>query len=179
MVAWMALPLHTPTIAGLPDEAEVTASLTGQNLETGVYIIPWSDSPEDWANPESEYLKRHRSGPLFSIYYRREGGDPMGPTTMLGGLVIDFLAATLAACLLWGAAGGCCNTYPRRVGFVMGLGIFVGIVAHGAYWNWMNFPTDYTIAFIVDVTIGWTLVGLVIASIVRCRSCGEDASEGA
>ena len=50
---------------------------------------------------------------------------------------------------------------------MLGLGIFVALVGHASYWNWMRFPTDYTIAFIVDVIVGWTLAGLAIAAIVR------------
>lgn len=170
MLAWMALPLHEPTIAGLPNEGAVTDALKAQSLETGVYIAPWSDDMADMSDPNSAFMRNHVSGPIYSIYYQREGAVPMGPSVMLGGFVIDLLAATLAACLLSSAVSGCCRSYASRVGFVMGLGIFVGLVGHASYWNWMHFPLDYTIAFIVDVVIGWTLTGLVIAAIVRPRA---------
>lgn len=167
MLAWMAVPLHTPTIAGLPDEASITTALKQQNLETGVYLIPWSDDEADWSNPDSTWTKNHLSGPIYSIYYHKEGMTPMSPNVMLNGFIIDLLAAALAACLLSATVGGCCGTYARRVGFVMGLGIFVGLIGHASYWNWMAFPLDYTIAFIIDVVVGWTLAGLVIAAIIR------------
>jgi len=47
------------------------------------------------------------------------------------------------------------------------LGIFVSIVAHLTYWNWMGFPLDYTIAMMVDVIVGWILAGLGIAAVVK------------
>ena len=121
MMAWMALPLHAPTIAGLPDEAAITSALQAQSLETGVYIIPWTSDPDDMSDANSDYMKNHASGPIYSIYYQREGATPMGPSVLLGGLVIDLLAATLAACLLSSAVSGCCRSYASRVGFVLGL----------------------------------------------------------
>lgn len=167
MAAWMVLPLHTPTIAGLPNEPAITDALTAQGLETGVYVVPWSSDAADMSDPNSTFMRNHVSGPIYSIYYQREGSVPMGPSVLLGGLVIDLLAATLAACLLSSAVTGCCRSYASRVGFVLGLGIFVGLIGHASYWNWMNFPLDYTLAFIADVVIGWTLAGLVMAAIVR------------
>jgi hypothetical protein len=93
----------------------------------------------------------------------------MGVGVMVSGFVIDLLSAMLAAALLSCAAGGCCDTYFKRVGFVASLGVFLGLMAHGTYWNWMNFPADYTLLFIVDVVIGWTLVGLAIAGVVKAE----------
>lgn len=91
----------------------------------------------------------------------------MNSRVMATGFIIDLLATLLAATLLFSAARGCCRSYLQRVGFVTGLGVFVGLVGHASYWNWMHFPADYTLAFIVDVVIGWTLVGLVMAAIVK------------
>lgn len=163
MMAWMVFHLHDSTLSHFPNEQAMTAALREQNLETGVYAAPGFETEAEW----DSFVERHRSGPVYSIFYSKEGSEPMGPTVMAGGFVIDLLAAALAACLLSSAASGCCNSYAARVGFVAGLGIFVGLVGHASYWNWMNFPLDYTIMFIVDVTIGWTLTGLVIAAIVK------------
>jgi hypothetical protein len=176
MMAWMVLPLHLPTIAGLPNESAITDALKAQSLETGVYVIPWSSDAADMSDPNSTFMKNHASGPIYSIYYQREGAVPMGPSVLLGGFVIDLLAATLAACLLSSAATGCCRSYASRVGFVLGLGIFVGLIGHASYWNWMNFPLGYTLAFVADVVIGWTLAGIVIAAIVRPGACATNKS---
>ncbi len=167
MLCWMVLPLHGPTVAGLPQESEFTALLKEQDLKTGVYIAPWSDDPEDMQNAESAYMQAHRSGPLYAIFYQQEGAIPMGSDVLLGGFVIDLLACLLAASLLSCATGGCCQSYPRRVGFVAGLGVFVALIGHASYWNWMHFSTAYTLAFMVDNILGWTFAGLVIAAFVR------------
>ena len=166
MMAWMALPLHTPTINGLPAESEISQALQDQGLETGVYTIPFLSNEDDWQSPESDFAKAHAAGPIVSIYYQKNGAAPM-PTKMLaGGFVIDFVAAALAACLL-SSMGSCCNGYWCRVGFVAGMGIFVAFVGHASYWNWMYFPAGYTIAFMVDVIVGWTLAGFAIAALIK------------
>lgn len=174
MAAWMWLGLHDETFQPLTEHSAITTVLKSRPLETGAYSVPYPSDPSELQDPESEFFQAHLAGPVYTIYYDREGGPPMGSKTLLGGLVIALLAAMLAACLLSSALAEC-RSYARRVGFVVGLGIFVALVAHAAYWNWMRFPTAYTITFIVDNVIGWTLAGLAIAAIVK-PSEAESAS---
>lgn len=171
MMAWMALPLHTPTVSGLPDEASITSLLKEQDLPTGVYTAPMWETEADMGDPTSAFSKNHLAGPIYSIYYQRDGMVPMGPKVLLMGLLIDFVAALLVAMLLSCAASGCCKSYGYRVGFVIGMGIFTALIGHVSYWNWMYFPLDYTIAFVIDNVVGWTLAGLVIAAIVKPSTC--------
>ena len=106
---------------------------------------------------------------------RRLSQRAINRSVLAGGFVIDLLAALLAACLLSSVSIDAGRSYARRVGFVIGLGIFVALIGHASYWNWMHFPTHYTIAFVIDVVIGWTLAGLVIAAIVRPREATNAA----
>ena len=101
----------------------------------------------------------------------------MGSSMLLGGFIIDLLAAMLAAALL-SCTGACCRGYGARVGFVFGLGVFTALIAHGGYWNWMYFPLDYTIAFMIDVAVGWLLAGLAIAYFVRPKEVVVEAATG-
>ncbi len=166
MLAWMAVPLHTPTINALPAEQTIVDALKAQNLESGVYVTPFAENSADMSDPESAFMKRHTAGPIFSIYYQKEGAEPMNASVLVIGFVINLLAALLAACLL-SSIGPCGRNYWCRVGFVAGLGIFVALVGHLSYWNWMHFPIGYTVAFMVDVTVGWSLAGLAIAAFIR------------
>jgi hypothetical protein len=174
MAAWMVIPLHTPTMAGLPDQNAIREALQSQDLQTGVYAIPWSVNDDDWQQPESEYNQNHRAGPLAMIIYHQDGSEVMPTRMLVCGFLINLLAAMLAACLL-SATLASCPSFARRVGFVLGLGIFVALTGHASYWNWMRFPTDYTIAFMVDVIVGWTLTGLAIAAIVRPEANSENS----
>ena len=174
MMAWMVVPLHTPTIAGLPDEDAVTELLQSQQLETGVYVRPWLDEA-DMSEADSPGMNKHRQGPLFSIFYQRQGGEPMGPQILAGGFVIDLLAALIVACMLHAAVGGCCcNSYMQRVGFVSGFGFVVALVGHLSYYNWFNFPLNYTLAFCVDVIVGWGLAGLAIGAVIRPSAADQE-----
>jgi|GEM_PF-308738 len=178
MLAWMALPLHTPTMNELPQERAIADALRSQNLESGVYVTPFMKNSDDPGNPESEFSTNHNAGPIFSIIYRKDGGAPMPPQMMMGGFVVDLLAALLAATLL-SCMGGCGKSYWKRVGFVAALGVFVALIGHVGYWNWMNFPLDYTIAMAIDVIVGWTLAGLAIAFFVHPKVDSETGSTAA
>ncbi len=163
MAAWMALPIHHDTMHNLPQEDSVKKALVEQNLEPGYYVVPtWpKDNDQEKMNA---FKEAHRQGPIVSIIYAH-GGEPMPPAMMAKGMVIDLVAAFVAALLLSGAT--CCRYYLQRVGFVLGLGLFASVVSYGALWNWMYFPLDYTLGMVVDVILGWTLVGMVMGFIIK------------
>jgi hypothetical protein len=168
MLTWTIVPLHVATVKALPDESAVTQALKAQDLPSGVYVAPWTDDEEDWNDPESEWTRNHLAGPLYAVFYRSEGGPPMDPKVMVGGLVIDALGGLVAAFLLVTALPRC-PAYWQRTAFVTGLGAFAAIITHLGYWIWMNFATDWTVAFVVDTTVGWTLAGAAMAAILRPR----------
>jgi len=124
MMAWMMLPLHVPTISQLPDEDAVVEMLQAQELETGVYMVPWG-AEEDFADPESTFMQRHTNGPIFSIYYSKEGQPPLSSRVMIGGFVLNLAACLIAGLMLTAAASGCCKGFLSRVGFVFGFGLFL------------------------------------------------------
>ncbi|MEZ5940183.1 MAG: hypothetical protein R3C18_02245 [Planctomycetaceae bacterium] len=172
VLAWLALPVHSQTMTELPDEAAVTSALEAQNLVEGVYAVPGYPEMADDATAEDqtaaweEFTKAHQAGPVYSIYYRPKGMTPMGPDTMGKGFALDLLAAGIAAFIVSQLAANGASFFVRwRTVFVMGL--FTCIVAYGALWNWMAFPDRFTIDMMLDVAICWSLVGLVIASIIR------------
>ena len=168
MLAWMVIPLHGPTVNGLPNEEAIRQAMVAQDLQTGLYSVPFG-TDEEMMDPNSDFVKRHQEGPVFSIFYNRGGFEPMPPLTMAIGFTTD-LAATFIVALLLSCTGNCCSSYWRRVGFVSAFGIFLALTAHVAYFNWMRFPADFTMMFIVDAIVGWFLAGLPIAAIVRPSS---------
>ena len=72
MLTWMVIPLHGPTVSGLPDESAVRDLLMEQSLDAGVYLVPYG-TDEQMMDPDSEFAERHREGPLFAIFYVRCG----------------------------------------------------------------------------------------------------------
>ena len=173
MLAWMVLLIHGPTVSAVPDETGLREAVIAQNLESGVYIVPFTEDPDAMSDENSEFNQRHLAGPIFSIYLSKTGMAPMGFDVIGIGFLIDVLAAALAVGLIL-CLGPCGNSYACRVGFVTGLGVFVAIIGHVSYWNWMHFPLDYTLAFVFDVVVGWALAGLAIAALVKPTHASEE-----
>lgn len=173
MLTWIVLPIHGPTILSMPNEAPIREALIAQDLETGLYSVPYG-SDEEMMDPDSEFTKRHKEGPLFVVFYQKEGMEPM-PMSMLGiGILTDFLGATIAAAMLCCAVGGCCcRTYWQRVAFISGFGVFLALMSHVAYMNWMRFPAHYSAMMILDAIVGWFLAGLAIAAIIKPTANGD------
>ncbi|MEM7478046.1 MAG: hypothetical protein AAF483_23925, partial [Planctomycetota bacterium] len=122
MLAWMVLPIHGPTVSALPAEAAIRDAMIAQNLESGVYIVPFT---EEMADPT--FNERNQAGPIFNIFLRKEGlTSPMGPAKIAIGFLLDVLAAGLAVGLIL-CLGPCGNSFGCRVGFVTGLGVFTGM----------------------------------------------------
>lgn len=171
-VSWTVIDLHSSSFHPLPEPDDVTAALKAKNLETGVYATPYQ--PDDLADADADEKKAatekfneaHEAGPIYKIYYQKEGQPVMGATQFVSAIIIDLLSAGIAAFLL------CCTAarlrfYPLRVLAVSLLGLFVAVVGHVNYWVWMQFPLDYTIAMCRDQLIGWVLVALVQAAIIK------------
>lgn len=164
MVSWMVLPWHNATMQPVPDEKNLVAQIEHKMPGAGLYYFP------DWPEDQSEqamaaFNRRHERGPVGFII-KAAGGPVMAPSVMATGALIDLIAAMIAAWLLW-LARGSLPTYAHRVGFLLLMGLFVGVVADATYWNWMHFPADYSVVMIADRGVAFLLAGLVIAILVR------------
>ena len=171
MAAWMVVPLHDESVRRLPDEATVVEALSEQQLRAGMYVLPAMPehaselSAEEAEQANERWAARHREGPVVSIFYKPQGGEPMPPSVLGAGLLIDFMAAVIAAYMV--SLCDHCRHYLPRVGIVCLMGVFAALVSHAAYWNWMAFPLDHTIAMTIDLVVGWVLAGSVIGLIMR------------
>ena len=59
-----------------------------------------------------------------------------------------------------------------RVGFVFIAGILASIATNVSYWNWYGFPGVYTASYILIEMVGFVLVGVAAALVLRKRSPG-------
>ena len=107
MLTWMAIPIHGPTVGALPDEDRVRDALVEQDIDSGVYIVPFGNDDEDMMDPESEFVKRHKAGPIFAIFYHKGGLEPMSGSILRVGFLTDFLGSLIAASMLCCALGTC------------------------------------------------------------------------
>jgi hypothetical protein len=56
------------------------------------------------------------------------------------------------------------------VGFVLIAGILAAVTTNVSYWNWYGFPGVYIASYILIEIVGFLLVGIVAALLLRKRS---------
>jgi hypothetical protein len=177
-VSWVMLKLHDESIRKFPDQDAVAAVLKAQNVERGIFVIPFMDAAYDDEEGMKAHMEDNREGPYMMGVVRSGSLDKvpgMGPF-MARGIAIQLLAATIVALLLAAAAPNL--NYLGRFMFVAMLGVFAGVTGHLPNWNWWWFPTDHTVISMVDSVISWALAGLAMAAIIKptADSTGSEAS---
>lgn len=169
MVSWMVLPWHNATLNERPNEA-AARTLIAPTIggKPDVYYFP--KMPTDWNDQEAmnAYRKVHEQGPVGFIF-AQPGRPVMPPSTFAVGVATN-LASALLASLLLAAASASLRSYPARVIFVAGLGVLIAVTTHVPLWNWMHFPTDYSIVMFLDSIAAFVLAGIVIAAVVKRRA---------
>ena len=169
-IAHVVLPLGATGVQEIPNEAPALAALQASiGSSHGMYLFPGfglgpnpSMKQMNAAMPEhGKKLETSPSGLL--IYY------PPGRPAMTGGqlgaeFANEVVEALLAAFLLSLTS---LRGYGTRVGFLLIVGLISSLPTNVSYWNWYGFPGNYTVAYIGIQVIGFLIVGLVAAGIVR------------
>lgn len=169
VLSWMVFSFHEDTIKPMPNEEQIAAMLKESIHEQGVYMLP--SYPPDLKGEEQEaamklWEERYKKGPIATVFYRPIGSEPMMTSQFIYGIIINIMSALLAAWFL-SRSTAVTQSYFARVSFVALLAVFASVAVHMLDWNWMLHPFKYTTSMIVDLLIGWILVGLVIAAIIR------------
>jgi hypothetical protein len=115
---------------------------------------------------QEAWMDKYRRGPAGLLLYRPVGGEPMTPRQFAVQIAGDVAIGLVAAVLLAGT--GCwMRTFLARVGFVSLLGVLPFLAINLPYWNWYGFPATFTLAQLADRLLGFVIVGLVLAAIVK------------
>ncbi len=167
----MALGLGEVGVKLIPNEDAVLTAMQSSLQEPGFYFFPGEGMETGQPTPEQmkRWEEKYSRGPTGVLIYQPGGATPWDPKQFLTELLADIGAALIAACLL-NAAVGSLGGFAARTFFVAPLGLFSGLDVHVSYWNWYRFPTDYTLAIMADGIIGWTLVGVVLALLIKSRA---------
>ena len=126
--------------------------------QPGFYFFPESDM-------KGTIKDEYKGGPIGIVIFKPTGAGASMTGQLVNEAVLNVVQALLAAFLL--SLAVTLTRYPKRVGFVFVLGILSAIATNIEYWNWYGFPASYTWASIVDKLIGFMVVGLVVAAIVK------------
>jgi hypothetical protein len=150
----------------LPNEDRVTAELRRSIASDGLYFFPSPDfsgssSPAETAAWEAKF----RAGPTGMIVYHPSGSAPVSGKKLL----IQFLSHLLAAVVATFIASLVTGSFWTRMLVVGLLGSFGPLTLGMISWNWYGFPSAFFAAQVVDMVVGWSLAGAVIAALLRQR----------
>jgi hypothetical protein len=168
---WHSLPaLGDLGVHQLPAEESVLAALRGSIHEPGMYYFPVPNMAQNRSAAqkkadETAYLERFRQGPTGILVYK-PGGEELNFGKLLGVQFLLGLAAALVAAWVLALTAGA-TTYGGRVGLVLALALFGGIVYDLPAWLWYGFPADYTLGHIAGWLVSWGAAGLAMAAIVK------------
>jgi len=171
-IAHMALPLGEAGINEIPNESALLSAMQssiGDNA--GLYIFPGlgvgKNATREAKNEAMKQMQqRIAANPSGILMYH-----PPGRQFAFGkSLVIEFSTEVLQAILvIWLLAHTHIGSFAGRVGFVLIAGILAAITTNISYWNWYGFPGVYTVSYILIEIVGFFLVGIVAALLLRKR----------
>jgi hypothetical protein len=171
-VAHMALPLGEAGINEIPNESAVLSAMQsniGDN--SGLYIFPGlgvgkNATREEKSEAMKQMQQRIAANPSGILMYH----PPGRPFAFGKSLVVEFSTEVLQAILvIWLLAQTRIGSLGGRVGFVLIAGFLAAITTNVSYWNWYGFPGVYTASYILIEIVGFFLVGIVAALLLRKR----------
>ncbi len=171
-IAHMALPLGEAGINEIPNESALLSAMQssiGDNA--GLYIFPGlgvgKNATREAKNEAMKQMQqRIAANPSGLLMYH-----PPGRQFAFGkSLAVEFSTEVLQAILvIWLLAHTHIGSFAGRVGFVLIAGILAAITTNISYWNWYGFPGVYTVSYILIEIVGFFLVGIVAALLLRKR----------
>lgn len=169
-IAHMALPLGEAGINEIPNESAVLDAMQSNMGDTaGLYIFPGlgvgKNATRDEKNEAMKQMQqRIAANPSGILMYH-----PRGRQFAFGkSLAVEFSTEVLQAILIiWLLAQTRIESFAARVGFVLIAGILAAITTNVSYWNWYGFPGVYTASYIFIEVVGFVLVGLIAALVLR------------
>jgi hypothetical protein len=168
-VAHELLPIGEMGVKVMPKEEAVRGALeTNLGDNPGFYIFPSGGfTPGMQGKEKEEAMKKSAeqmaSGAAGVLIYCPKRIFNFPKRLMIQGatdIVLALLAVFLLSCTR--IAG-----YAGKVGFVLTVGILAAIVTNVPYRNWFGFPKAYTVGQMIEVVVGFLLVGIVAAMIVK------------
>lgn len=169
-IAHMALPLGEAGINEISNEsAMLNAMQSSIGDKAGLYIFPGlgvgkSATREEKSEAMKQMQQRIAANPSGILMYH-----PPGRQFAFGkSLAVEFSSEVLQAILvIWLLAQTRIGSFAGRVGFVLIAGILAAITTNISYWNWYGFPGVYTASYILIEIVGFVLVGVIAALMLR------------
>jgi hypothetical protein len=162
------LPFGLVGLQDLPNTQTVLSALKTNIPEAGMYFFPGFGLPADapYAQKKAAMQKLEQnppSGPQGLLIY-----SPVTKPLSAGQLITEcgtnIIQALLVAFLL--AQTGL-RRLSSRLGFATVMGVMAAMTTNVAFWNWYAFPANFIISNIAYLIVGYFLVGIVAAAMVK------------
>lgn len=171
-VAHDLLPLGYMGVKTMSNEDAVRSALdTNLGDSPGFYIFPsggWT--PGMSADQKKEVMKKvaeqTAQGAAGVLIYRPKRVFNF-PKRLIEQFATDLVEALLAVFLL---AQTRISGFGGKVGFVLTAGILAAITTNVPYANWYGFPKDFTMGQMIIQVVGFLLVGIVAALMLKRTS---------
>ena len=169
-VAHDFLPLGELGVGEIPNEGPVLGAMQSSIPRPGLYLFRGMGlGPNPTMQQRNAampaYMKKYEQSPHGILVYHPVSGPFNFGAALAREGTLNLLEGLLAAWLLSYAAAG--RAYSTRTGFVVILGVLASVTTNLEYWNWYDFPGNYVAGYMVTQIIGFALVGLVVAAIVK------------
>jgi hypothetical protein len=146
------------------NEDSLLASMHASLGEThGFYIFPNPGESTDSAALQ-QYAQKIANGPSGFVVYHPSGAQALAPGQLVTEFLVELIQALLVVVLL---AQTRLETFGSRVGFITLAGVLAALATNVSYWNWYGFPTSYTVSYIFIQIVGFAVVGIVAAVLMR------------
>ena len=164
-------------IREIPNEAAVLGAMRANMPESGFYFFPGFGLPPNASRAQQqaampEFTRRATTGPEGILIYHPIGEAPISPRQLITESGTNVIQALIAAFLL--AQVGL-KRFASRMGFVTLIGLVAAITTNISYWNWYGFPANYTAGYVGSLVVGYAIVGVIAAAIVK-SSAGKAAA---
>jgi hypothetical protein len=163
-VSHMLLPIGEMGMRAIPHEEGIAAAMKNDVLEPGLYFVPGRDMSKKLTEEEMQaHTEKIGKGPYGFMVIHPNGRDVSLVKRLPIELGTNVVCALLAAIIVSQLRPG----FVVRVGCVTLMGVLASLMTSVPFWNWYGFPTEFTLAQIIEHSVGWLLAGIVLAAIVR------------
>lgn len=163
-VAHMFLPLgEVGMIEATPAQQDAVLASVKDNFQSGpgVYVVPMDMAAMQDKTKAAAAGARALANPYAFVVYHPQGRDMIN--NMGSNLGIEWATNTLCALLAAFLVSFASVGFGGRVLLVLGTGFFGWLANAVPMWNWYRFPTDFTLAALIEQGVGWLLVGFAVA----------------
>jgi hypothetical protein len=162
------LPVALAGLRSLPNEQAVLATMKANIPEPGMYLFPGLGVADDapFAQKKAAMKKLEEnppSGPQGVLIYQPVGAG-LSAKMLITEAVTNIVQALLVAFLV--AQVGV-RRFSSRLGFAFVVGLVASITTNISLWNFYSFPSAWVLGQISFLVLGYFLVGIIVAAIVK------------